>query len=590
MVWYLIIQDLAAVLMIAVIPSLAGDTGTGILIPVLLSFAKGIAFLAIFLLLNRTYIPRLQYWVAAVGGKELFLIGTIIFCLGTALITELIGLSFALGAFLAGLVVSDSEFNYQIRAGMVPFRDIFLCIFFVALGMLLDPGYFIDNPGRVVAVTLGIIVLKFLCTCAATCIARYPLKTALYTGIGLAQLGEFTFVILQMEFQYRLVSEDIFYLITTASLLTMALTPFMIRMSPHAVEWLSRLAAGINLPGKDADEDLRQPEASLRNHVVICGYGPIGITIGRVLKTKGIPFVALELNAQTVTKMQGLGVNCFYGDATSPEVLRKVHIERARLAVITLPDPLSAEATVKTVRNLNPGCFILARTRFSRELDELYDHGADAVVQEEYEAGLSMLARALTVLKVPAREITQEVETIRVERDELTKTCVLAPAALSKRLSPDRIILRLKARSKEESIRELVQASLTSRRAEDQETITKAVLEREQIESTGIGDGIAIPHARTEAVGDICICLGTSLKGIDYSAVDGKPVHILLLLVANEAAHDLYVNTLSSIASLFNDGPFRQNIIRCADPSQVMALINEREKALLDRDECRKEN
>jgi CPA2 family monovalent cation:H+ antiporter-2 len=589
MVWYLIIQDLAAVLMIAVIPSLAGDAGTGLLIPVLVSLAKGLAFLAVFLMLNRTYIPRLQYWVAAVGGKELFLIGTIIFCLGTALITELIGISFALGAFAAGLVVSDSEYNYQIRAGMVPFRDIFLCIFFVAMGMLLDPGYFIDNPGRVLAVTLGIILLKFLYTFAATCIARYPLKTALYTGIGLAQVGEFSFVIVQMEYQYRLVNEDIFYLITTASLLTMAITPFMLRISPQAVERLSRLLAWLKPPAVEVDDDLAPPEDALRNHVVICGYGPIGITIGRVLKAKEIPFVALELNAQTVTKMRSLGVNCCYGDATSPEVLKKVHIERARLAVITVPDPLSAEATVKTVKNLSPGCFILARTRFSRELDELYDHGADAVVQEEYEAGLSMLARTLTVLKVPDHDITQEVETIRVERDELTKTCVLAPEALSKKLASHRIILRLKARSKEEAIRELVQSALTSHRAEDQETILKAVLEREQIESTGIGDGIAIPHARTEAVQDICICLGTSLKGIEYNAVDGKPVHILLLLVANESAHDLYVNTLSSIASIFNDGPFRQNIIRCADPSQVPALIKEREKALLDKAECRRE-
>ncbi len=590
MVWYLIIQDLAAVLMIAVIPSLAGDAGAGILVPVLLSLAKGLAFLALFLLFNRTYVPRLQYWVASVGGKELFLIGTIIFCLGTALITELVGLSFALGAFVAGLVVSDSEYNYQIRAGMVPFRDIFLCIFFVALGMLLDPGYFIDNPGRVLAVTLGIIVLKFLYTFAATCIARYPIKTALYTGIGLAQVGEFSFVIVQMEYQYRLVSDDIFYLITTASLLTMAITPFLLRISPQAVERLSRLFVWLKPLVEDSDEEFMMPEDALRDHVVICGYGPIGITIGRVLKAKGLPFVALELNAQTVTKMRRLGVNCFYGDATSPEVLKKVHIERARLAVVTVPDPFSAEATVKTVRNLNPGCFILARTRFSRELDELYDHGADAVVQEEYEAGLSMLARALTVLKVPDHDITQEVETIRVERDELTKTCVLAPEALSKRLSPDRIILRLKARSKEEAIRELIEAAIHSSRTGEPDTITQAVLEREQIESTGIGDGIAIPHARTEAVPDICICLGTSLKGIEYNAVDGKPVHILLLLVANEAAHDLYVNTLSSIASLFNDGPFRQNIIRCADPAQVIMRIKEREKTLLDKAECKRGN
>ncbi len=588
MVWYLIIQDLAAVLMIAVIPSLAGDAGAGILLPVMISLAKGLAFLTIFLMLNRTYIPRLQYWVAAVGGKELFLIGTIIFCLGTALVTEFIGLSYALGAFVAGLVVSESEYNYQIHAGLVPFRDIFLCIFFVALGMLLDPGYFMSNPGQVLAVTAAIIVLKFLYTSAATRIARYPLKTALYTGIGLAQVGEFSFVIVQMEYQYRLVSANIFYLITTASLLTMAITPFLLRISPQAVERLSRLLVWLKPAAEDAAEDFMLPEDALQNHVVICGYGPIGITIGRVLKAKGIPFVALELNAQTVAKMRELGVHCVYGDATAPEVLKKVHIERARLAVITLPDPLSAEATVKTVRDLNPGCFILVRTRFSRELEELYDHGADAVVQEEYEAGLSMLTRALKVLKVSAHDITREVETIRVERDELTKTCVLAPEALSKQLAPHQIILRLKARSKEEAIRELVAAAVNSSGAEKREMITKAVLEREQIESTGIGDGMAIPHARTEAVEGIGICLGTSLKGIDYNAVDGKPVHILLLLVANESAHDLYVHTLSSIASIFTDGPFRRDIIRSVDPPQVLARIKEREKALLDQAECRR--
>jgi len=472
---------------------------------------------------------------------------------------------------------------------MVPFRDIFLCIFFVALGMLLDPGYFIHHPLRVLAVTLGIIVLKFLYTFAATCIVRYPFKTALYTGIGLAQMGEFSFVILQMEFQYRMVSEDIFYLITTASLLTMALTPFMIRISPQVVERLSRLRIWQNLPGGGLNGDPGQSEEALRNHVVICGYGPIGITIGRVLKAKHIPFVALELNAQTVAKMRGLGINCFYGDATSPEVLKKARIERAHMAVITVPDPLSAEAILKTVRNLNPGCFILVRTRFSRELDELYDHGADAVVQEEYEAGLSMLARTLAVLKVPSPEIAQEVETVRVERDELTKARYQPASSLAKKLTPRRIILRLKARTKEEAIRELVTAAIRPQRVQEHEEIVRSILEREQIESTGIGNGIAIPHARTELVEDICMCLGTSLRGIDYNAIDGKPVHILLLIVASESAHEVYVNTLSSIASLFNDGPFRQNIIRCADVLQVINLITEREKTLQDKEEFRRE-
>jgi mannitol/fructose-specific phosphotransferase system IIA component (Ntr-type)/voltage-gated potassium channel Kch len=391
-----------------------------------------------------------------------------------------------------------------------------------------------------------------------------------------------------MAFKYRLVSEDIFYLITTASLLTMSLTPFMMRLSPQAVERLTRLALWQRWFGEGLSGTPAQSEEALRNHVVICGYGPIGTTIGRVLKAKHIPLVALELNAQTVVKMRGLGINCLYGDATSPEVLRKVNIERARLAVITMPDPLSAEAAVKNVRNLNPDCFILVRTRFSRELDELYDHGADAVVQEEYEAGLSMLARALRVLKVPAPEIAQEVETVRVERDELTKTCYLVPLSLSKKLTPQRIILRLKARTKEEAIRELVEAAIAPHRVPEQDEVVRSILEREQIESTGIGDGIAIPHARTEVVEDICMCLGTSLKGIDYNSIDGKPVHILLLLVASESAHEVYVNTLSSIASLFNDRAFRQNIIRCSDAFQVINLIKEREKTLQDKGECRK--
>ena len=587
MVSYLIVQDLAAVLVIAVLPSLAKGTGIDLLLPIASSLTKGLAFVGIFLLLNRKLIPRVQYWVAAIGGKELFLIGTIVFCLGMAIVSQVIGLSFALGAFLAGLMVSDSEFNYQMRAGIVPFRDIFLCIFFVALGMLLDPRFFIHHPGKVLLVVVGIITVKFLFTLVATCLNRYSLKTALFVGIGLAQIGEFSFVIVQMGLKYHLVSEYLFHFITTAALFTMAVTPLMIKVSPQVVEQLNQVKWWKRWVGEKEDGTVSELDETLRNHVVICGYGPIGITIGRVLKAKHIPFAALELNAQTVVNMRGLGINCFYGDATSPEVLKKVHVERAKLAVVTIPDPLSAEAVVKNVKNLNPDCFILVRTRFSKELDELYEYGADAVVQEEFEAGLSMLVRTLKVFKASTSEIKQEVETIRIERDELTKTCYLVPLALSKQLAPQRIILRLAARTKEEAIRELVHAVFTSHRIHDQDELVKRILEREQMESTGIGEGVAIPHARTDAVEDLWVCLGISPKGIDYHAIDEKLVHILILLAANESAHEAYLNTLSSVASLFNDTTFRRTIIRCKDATQVINLIKEREKILQDKKECK---
>jgi len=580
MVSYLIVQDIAAILMIAILPSLGKGADNQVIFPVLASLTKGVVFLGAFLFLNRKIIPRAQYWVAAVGGKELFLIGTIIFCLGMAAISQMIGLSLALGAFLAGFMVSESEFNYQMLAGMVPFRDAFLCIFFVAIGMLLDPRFILHYPWEVFLLFTGIVFGKFFFTVLATWIIRYSLKIAVLVGAGLAQMGEFSFVIVKMGLQHNLVSEHFFSLSLTASLLTMLVTPFMIKKSPKLIDRFNRIEFWERwLRGKE-DHELVGLEKKLRNHVIICGYGPIGIILGRVLKAKKIPFVALELNAQTVVKMRGLGLNCFYGDATSPEVLKKAHIEQAKLVVITIPDPMGTEAVVKNVKDLNPNCFVLARTRFSKELEELYEYGADAVVQEEFETGLSILVRALKELKVNISEIKKEVETIRVERDELTKTRYFGYLTFSKQISPHRVILNPVSRTKEDAIRELVQAASLSHQIHDQEELFKRILEREQIEVTGIGEGVAIPHARTDAVEGICVCLGIFPKGIDYGSIDDKPVHILVLLAASESAHKAYLNTLGCVASLFNDSKFCQDIIRCTEPTQVLHLLMEREKTL----------
>ena len=580
MVSYLIVQDIVAVLMIAIVPSLGKGVNDQLIFSILTPLTKGLVFLGVFLLLNRKIIPRLQHWVAAVGGKELFLIGTIIFCIGMAAISQMIGLSLALGAFLAGFLVSESEFNYQMLAGMVPFRDAFLCIFFVAIGMLLDPRFIFHYPGEVFALFICIVVGKFFFTVLATYFIRHSLKIAILVGAGLAQMGEFSFVLMKMGLQNNLVSEDFFNLYLTSSLFTMLFTPFIIKKSPKLINRFYQMTFFERwLRGKE-DPGLVELGAQLRKHVIICGYGPIGIILGRVLSAKKIPFVSLELNAQTVVKMRGLGLNCFYGDATSPEVLRKVNIEEAILVVITIPDPMSTEAIVKNVKDLNPDCYVLARTRFSKELEDLYVYGADAVIQEEFEAGLAILVRALKALKVSSGDIDREVEAIRIERDELTKTHYFGPLTLSRQISPQRVILNLLSRTKEDAIRELIRSLPPSNKIPDKEELIKRVLEREQIETTGIGRGIAIPHARTDAVEGICICLGISPKGINYGSIDDKPVHILILLTASESAHDAYLNALASVALLFNDRKFCQDIINCTEPAKVLRLIIERERTI----------
>ena len=569
--------------MIAILPSLGKVADNQVILPVLASLAKGVVFLGVFLFLNRKIIPRAQYWVASVGGKELFLIGTIIFCLGMAVISQAIGLSLALGAFLAGFIVSESEYNYQMLAGMVPFRDAFLCIFFVAIGMLLDPHFIFHYPREVFLLFICIVLGKFFFTVLATRIIRYSLKIAVLVGAGLAQMGELSFVLVKMGFQHNLVGEHFFNLYLTSSLLTMMVTPFMIKISPKLIERFNRVVFLERcLRGKE-DQELVELEKAIRHHVIICGYGPIGIILGRVLRGKKIPFIALDLNAQTVVKMRRLGLNCFYGDATSPEVLKKAHVEQAKLVVITIPDPMSTEAVVKNVKDLNPDCFVLARTRFSKELEDLYEYGADAVVQEEFETGLSILVRALKELNVNIGEIKKEVETIRIERDELTKTRYFGHSTLSRQISPKRIILNLVSRTKEDAIRELVQVVSSSHKIHDEEELFKRIMEREQIEDTGIGEGIAIPHARTDALEGICVCLGISRKGIDYGSVDDKPVHILVLLAASESAHEAYLNTLACAASLFNDRKFCQDIISCTEPAQVLRLLIEREKTLRNK-------
>jgi CPA2 family monovalent cation:H+ antiporter-2 len=560
-------------------PNFTGGAGVS-LVSLAAPIVKGVVFLAVFILLNRRIIPRAQYWIASHGNKELFLIGTIVFCLAMAVLSNAIGLSLALGAFVAGLIVSESDFNYQILAGITPFRDAFLCIFFVTLGMLLDPLFVVRHPGQVLLLFLAIVAVKFLLAGLAMAVSGYTLRTALLAGAGLAQVGEFSFIILKMGLDGGLVAPDLYNLFLSSSLITMVVTPYVLSGVPAFMHLLVRIKPMEKiLYGRD-DPDMAALQGGISGHVVICGYGPIGRTIGRALKQKDVPFVALDLNARTVATMKKLDVNIFFGDASSPEVLRKVRADKARLVVVTTPDRMSGEQIIKNMKHLNPDCFILVRSHFSRESEDYYDFGADSVVQEEFEAGLRMLSTALGELGVPAREIEEEVATVRIERDDLTRIKYFGSLNFSSNISAARIVMDMAARSKEEAFRELVAVAALSPKVRDKEEFYKRVLEREEISNTGLGNGIAIPHARTATIEDVIITLGISRKGIDYGAADARPARIIILFGVNEDAPDLYLKTLASVASVLDDEAFIRDITQCADANRLIRLIQEREKKI----------
>ena len=446
--------------------------------------------------------------------------------------------------------------------------------------MLLDPMFIIHYPGRVILLFFFIVIIKFISAGLAIRFAGYHLKMAILAGAGLAQIGEFSFILLKIGLDQNFINLSLYYLLLTSSILTMVMTPYVFNIFPILINYFSKYPFLEKILFGKADEELSLVDDQLKNHVIICGYGPIGMTIGRVLKEKAIAFVALDLNAQTVNQMKKIDVDCFYGDASSYEVLMKLHADKAKLIIITVPDSMSGEVIIKNIKNINPDCFILARSHFNKELEDYYDYGADAVVQEEFEAGITMLSKALSELRIQPAEINEEINTLRIERDDLTRMKYFGTLNFSSNLSLNRVILNLKSRVKEEAINELVRAAATSYNVNNKYELFKRVLEREAITNTSVGDGIAIPHARTNAVKDVVVCLGISKKGIDYGAIDGKPVKIIVLVGVNEASHDLYLKTLGSIASVLHNPAFVQEVLKCTDANVLIHLIQQQEKAL----------
>ncbi|MDP2998134.1 MAG: cation:proton antiporter [Bryobacterales bacterium] len=408
MIGLLVVQDLAVVPMLVILPQL-GDLEQ---LPVKLARAIGIAtvFLAAVVVLGTWLLPKLLRRVLALGSRELFLVSVVAIGVGIGYATQSVGLSFALGAFVAGLILSESEFSHQALSDVVPVRDIFGLLFFVTVGMLLDPRYAIAHAAEIAAIVFLIFLGKSLILGGLARAFGYVNMAPWIIGLGLSQVGEFSFVLARSGVGSGLLSKPTYDLALTCTILTMALSPVVSSMALP----LGRLWRAWRKPAT-APARLDLPTEALREHIVVAGYGRSGKAVARVLRAAEIPLVVVELNHALFSDLNAHGLAGVWGDITSEEILRAAHIGSARILVLTVPDLSTVQLSVDRARRLNPKVVVIARAARSHHVVELGKLGVDAVVQAEFEGGVEMVRQALVRYPADSAATSRLVSDVRKE-------------------------------------------------------------------------------------------------------------------------------------------------------------------------------
>lgn len=419
----LIFQDLSAVLFILAIPLLSGaNKNLGDVAFVLL---KSFSIVAVVLVSAHWLAPKVLEQIAKTRKRELFVISIIFLCLGAAFFTYKLGLSLALGAFLAGLIISESEYAYQATSDILPFKDSFNGLFFVSIGMLLNFHFLLANLVSILVLVLVIVLIKVIACNAAIYILLKNLRISLHSAIILAQVGEFSFVLSLSALKENILNENTYQVFLSSAIITMILTPFLIAFSAQVSKWVTskKLLGRLERMRAQAGKT-EQAEAKKKvDHVIIVGFGINGKNLAMVLKELEVPYAILELNINTVNKMKDHGEPIYFGDGTSMEILHKVNVEKARILVVTIPDPVGMRNIVQTAKSMNPNIYIVVRTRFMAEVEALHTMGADEVIPEEFETSIEIFSRVLKYFHMPSDLIKGYAEEIRKDHYRVfTKT------------------------------------------------------------------------------------------------------------------------------------------------------------------------
>ncbi len=408
----LIFQDLCVVPIMLVLPFLAGkaDGGFGGL---LLALGKAALVVAGVVLAARTIVPRALSQILKTRSRELFLIAVILIGTITALGTAAAGASLALGAFLAGLIISESDYGHQALAELMPFRDVFISLFFVAVGMLVQFHTIRDHITLTLIAVAVIMVGKTLSAAVGPALLGYSGRVALLAGVAVSQIGEFSFVLAKEGRTAGLLPELLYQQFLGVAVITMLITPFLLQGGPAILEAFEKaLPLDKVLPGF-RPRGFAPVQDPIKDHVIVAGYGLNGRNLAAALRAINAPYLVIELNAQTVRNARAHGEPAFYGDATREEILHALGIDRARMFVIAISDPAATQRMVRVARALNPRLHIIARTRYVVEIPELSRLGANVVIPEEFETSIEIFSRVLAHYDVQRDEIERLVNEIR---------------------------------------------------------------------------------------------------------------------------------------------------------------------------------
>jgi len=407
MIGMLIIQDLAVVPMMVILPQL-NNPAVGLPALGFAALKAGI-FIAGMILLGTKLLPRLMAHIAKLGSRELFLLAITAIGLGVGYITHLVGLSFAFGAFVAGMVLSESDFGHQALSDIIPLRDLFGLLFFASVGMLLDPAFLLDHLEQVVVLVLAVTIGKGLIFAFITRIFKYGNVIPLAVGLGMFQIGEFSFVLARVGVSTNSIGNDLYSLLLTTAILTMVLTPLVSSQTARIYALRKRWFR------HEALESSNMPDAGLHNHVVIAGGGRVGFQIAQVLKRLNLQFVIIELDHRRVEQAKKDGMTVVYGDAGQEIVLDACRIKNASLLIITTPGIVVIRAVITQAKRLNNRIEIVARTSCPEYFDLLKDLGVSEIVHPEFEASLEMTRKSLLRLQVAPTEIQRYTDTVRQE-------------------------------------------------------------------------------------------------------------------------------------------------------------------------------
>ncbi len=407
----LIFQDVIIVAMILATPLLSSAKAIQGESLIALLF-KGIGVILLVIVSARWIVPRVLYQIAKTRNREVFLLSIFVICLAVAWAASSAGFSLSIGAFLAGLIISESEYGHEALSKVLPFRDVFTSFFFISIGMLLNIGFLFEQSMLVLLIAFGVLVIKSIIAGLAAILLGLPLRTSILVGLALCQVGEFSFILSETGIEHGILDENSYQMFLAVSVLTMLVTPFIILFAPRLADTILRLP----IPNKlrlGFSPVLKTNVKAEKDHLIIIGFGLNGRNIARAARAAGIPYVIIEINPDTVKSERAKGEPIYYGDATGETILKHANIKDARIVVSVVNDPIATRRIVELARRLNPEVYLVSRTRYVNEVKPLYELGADEVVPEEFETSIEIFTRVLEKYLIPRNNIEGLIAEVR---------------------------------------------------------------------------------------------------------------------------------------------------------------------------------